>query len=60
MEVCVNGRWGTVCDHNRNQNAFDLICRQYFNSTQCKQPINKPLLSVSCEVETTVFLQLTH
>ena len=28
LEICINGKWGTVCDDHWNDNNTDVVCRQ--------------------------------
>ena len=37
LEICMNGRWGTVCDNNFDKADALVVCRQLGLSTSSKE-----------------------
>lgn len=36
LEVCINNRWGTVCDDSWNEIGSDIACQMVFNNDSSK------------------------
>ena len=38
VEICLNGEWGTICDHQWGASEARIVCQQLGLPAECKLP----------------------
>ena len=36
VEICLNGEWGTICDHNWGESDTRVVCKQLGLPSECE------------------------